>query len=138
MRVTEKEFHNRCVRLDPLALDLRDARAYTEKLIVEVNGLRAELELVKGELIGERKDRDRWRDGHRMCHAELQLVRAGRDGAKDARDILIGDCLRLGDDNARLRGVLEKIANIDYRGNRSTESDVARAALDGGKGDDDD
>ena len=27
MRVTEKEFHNRCVRLDPLALDLRDARA---------------------------------------------------------------------------------------------------------------
>jgi hypothetical protein len=31
----------------------------------------------------------------------------------------------------RLRAALEKIANIDYRGNRSTESGIARAALDG-------
>ena len=29
----------------------------------------------------------------------------------------------------RLRAALEKIANLDYRGNRSTESGIARAAL---------
>lgn len=30
---------------------------------------------------------------------------------------------------SRLRGALEKIANTDYRGNRSTESQIARKAL---------
>ena len=72
----------------------------------------------------------------RDARAELERVKGERDGVKDGRDILSGDCLRLGDDNARLRGVLEKIANIDYRGNRSTESDVARAALNGDGGED--
>ena len=50
MRVTEKEFHNRCVRLDPLALDLRDCRA--------------ELEGVRGELTGTiealRRTQNKW------------------------------------------------------------------------------
>ena len=33
------------------------------------------------------------------------------------------------DAEAPLRAALEKIANLDYRGNRSTESGIARAAL---------
>ena len=50
MRVTEKEFHSRCVMLDPLALDLRDCRAELEELAHVSSGDAAEITRLRAEL----------------------------------------------------------------------------------------
>ena len=50
MRVTEKEFHNRCARLDPLALDLRDCRAELAELAYVSSGDAEEITRFRAEL----------------------------------------------------------------------------------------
>ena len=56
------------------------------------------------------------------------------DGLGDAQfeslvDTLVGKCESLQRERDRYRVALEKIANQDYRGNRSTESEIAWKAL---------
>ena len=53
--------------------------------------------------------------------------------AASHRDELLGENRKLKDRIKRLEEALSRIANQDYRGNRSTESQIAEEALKEGK-----
>lgn len=60
---------------------------------------------------------------------ELARLRAERDRAVETRENANTVSLRVEAENRRLREGLEAIANMDYRGNRSRESQIAYRAL---------
>ena len=67
-------------------------------------------------------------------HAEDYAEVFGDDSLKEFhRDELLGENRKLKDRIKRLEEALSRIANQDYRGNRSTESQIAEEALKEGK-----
>ena len=132
-------------RLQPVDEHGPVTQAGLNALVADRVELRAELEASEKELEIRSKSHQAAMLKVEELTAELGRVRAERDGAKDGLDILSGDCLRLGDDNARLREALENLVEIERRDNltdpnqmasdtwREQAWDEARAALDGGE-----